>query len=193
MSGALLTGCFGGKPDAANIELRKTVQSLEQKVADADRKQIADRKAIAALQADRTLSILPADRIDRLFHMAVLRIARLAGGVDLDPARAGDEGFQISFAPVDQYGDDFKSAGSFTVELFDLRARDTRLGSWTVEPLQSHKNWISSAVMDAYVFESAWKTTPVGDRLLVKVTFVEELTGRSFDATAEIDIRPPGK
>jgi hypothetical protein len=187
----LLSGCFGGKPDAANIELRKQVQALESANRELRSKQAGDRATIDALQSGRMVSTLPVERLDRLFTVASLRMAKLTVGDDLNPASPGDEGFKVSFCPVDQFGDDIKAAGSFTVELFDLKQPDTRLGSWTVPTADAQRMWVSSPVMDAYVFAARWQKTPAQSDLTAKVTFIDELTGGQFEATGPLRIAPP--
>jgi hypothetical protein len=149
---ALLSGgCFAGKPSAANIELRKQVQDLERQLDEQKKLADADRSTIAALSENRTVQTLADDRIRLLFTAASVRLTRLTLGDDTDPGRPGDEGFKVAFTPVDQYGDDFKAAGDITVELFDLAADDTRLGTWTIAAGDCPNYWIASPVLDSYV------------------------------------------
>lgn len=183
-------GCFP-KPNKANIELRKEVQSLESKVSELEAQRETDRGEIERLSADRTIQTLPAEKLDLLFRTSSLKFKNLVIGNDLDPNVPGDEGFKIGLVPVDEYGDEFKAAGSFKIELFDLAAPETRLGEWSIPTADAHKKWVSSFVFDGYVIELPWQTPPTHDKLLVKATFTDELSGRRFEAKADLTIRPP--
>ena len=186
----LMIGCFP-KPNKANIELRKQVQSLEVKIAGLESGRAADKAAIDSLSSDRTIQTLPSDKLGRLFVTSSLKFKNIVVGEDLDANTPGDEGFKIGIVPVDEFGDEFKAAGSLAVELFDLAVPDTRLGQWTVDTAEARKKWLSSFVFDGYVLPFKWQTPPTNEKLLVKVTFVEELTGRKFEATSELNVKPP--
>jgi hypothetical protein len=188
--GAFAPGCFP-KPNAANIKLRKEIQTLDARVAELETRHRADTAQIAALQSDRTVQTLPAERLQTLFTASGLQFKRLVLGADLDPSRPGDEGFKIGLTPIDDIGDEFKSAGSFVIELFDLADKNVRLGTWTLDTRQTRELWLSTPVFDGYVFTLPWQTPPSNEKLLVKATFTEELTGRSFEATSELTVQLP--
>jgi len=184
----LIAGCK--QPNKANIELRKQIQSLEDEKAALARERDAARAQVEALQDDRgSIPTLPQDRLDKLFTTTSLNIQRLTTGVDIDPNTPGDEGFKVTFSPVDQFGDEFKSSGSVVIELFDLDKPDTRLGKWEYDVATIQKKYISSFVLEAFVIEEKWQTVPTKSKLLVRVTFTEELTGRRFDATRELPVK----
>lgn len=185
-------GC--NKPNKANIELRKKIQSLEDEKVALARERDAARAQVEALQSERdSIPTLPQDRLDKLFTTSSINIQRLTVGVDLDPKTPGDEGFKVAFSPVDQFGDEFKSSGSAVIELFDLDQPDVHLGKWEYDVETIQKKYISSFVLEAFVIEEKWQTPPTSSRLLVRVGFVEELTGRRFVATREITIKLPDK
>lgn len=185
-----LPGCFP-KPNAANIALRKEVQSLQQQLGDLQSQRAADQAQVKAFESGRAIETLPADRLSRLFTASGLRFKRLVVGEDTDRNQPGDEAFKIGLAPVDQFGEEFKSAGTITVEVFDLAAEQPRLGSWTIDTVEAQRKWLSTPVFDGYVLQWPWQTVPQRAKLLVKATFVEELTGRRFDAQADLTINPP--
>jgi hypothetical protein len=95
--------------------------------------------------------------------------------------------------PVDEFGDEYKAAGSFKVELFDLAEPNARIGEWTLPTDEARRMWLSSFVFDGYVLQFPWQTPPAHEKLMVKATFTDELSGRSFEAKADLTIRPPGK
>lgn len=187
---ALLTGCFP-KPNKANITLRREIQAMQDEVADLQSQHKADQAKLAALTADRTVQTLPAEKMQRLFTASAIKFKNLTLGQDLDASKPGDEAFKIAIAPIDQFGDEFKSAGSIRVELFDLAAKETRLGEWTVETTEAQKHWLSTPVIDGYVLTFPWQTPPANASLLVKATFTEELTGAKFEAQTQLTIEPP--
>lgn len=183
-------GCFP-KPNKANIALRKEIQRLEEKLATLETRNTADQAHVAALESNRTVQILPGEKLKRLFTASGIKFKNLTLGQDLDPSRPGDEGFKIALAPIDQFGDEFKSAGAIKVELFDLALPDTRIGTWTLDTPETQKLWLSTLVIDGYVLTFPWQTAPRNAKLLVKATFVEELTGRSFEAQTHLSVNPP--
>ena len=191
--GALLiaAGCINGKGNTANIALRKEIQQLQATLADRDSQRSADQKQIAALTADRTIQTLPAERLNLLFKTSSIKFKALVSGEDFDRATPGDEGFLISFTPVDQFGDEFKAAGRVRIELFDLSASNPRIGEWTLTTAEAQPRWLSTPVFDGYVIKERWQTVPQHGQLSVKVTFVEELTGSSFDATTQLKAELP--
>lgn len=184
----IFSGC--NRPNKVNIELRKKIQALEDEKAALARERDVSRAQVEALQSERgSIETLPQARLDKLFTTSGLNILRLTIGVDLDPKKPGDEGFKVAFTPVDQFGDEFKSSGATVVELFDLDLPDTRLGRWEYDVETMQKKYISSFVLEAFVIEETWQTVPTTNRLLVKVTFTEELTGRRFSAIRELTIQ----
>lgn len=183
-------GCFP-KPNKANIALRREIQAMQDKVADLETRDKAARAQIAALEADRTIQTLPSEKMQRLFTASGIKFKNLTLGQDLDRNKPGDEAFKIAVTPIDQFGDEFKSAGSIKVELFDLASQETRLGSWTLDTPETQKRWLSTPVIDGYVLTFPWQTPPTNPKLLVKVTFTEELTGRVFDGQTELKIEVP--
>lgn len=185
-------GCFP-KPNKANIALRKEVQALKSEITRLEARDAAHAAQVKALETNRTIQTLPAERLNRLYTASGLKFKNLTIGQDLDRTKPGDEGFKIGIVPLDQFGEEFKSAGSIKVELFDLAAPDTRLGTWFEETTQTQKRWLSTPVIDAYVLSFPWQTVPTNAKLLVKATFTEELTGRVFEAEAPLTIAVPGK
>ena len=182
--------CFP-KPNRANIELRKQVQTLEDKNVGLERRHAVDVAQMRAMRSDRAVDTLPPDRLALLFTASAIKFKSIVIGEDLDPASPGDEGFKIGLTPVDQAGDEFKSSGSIAIELFDLAADPARIGSWTFTTAEAQPKWLSTFVFDGYIFSLPWQTPPAHDRLMVKATFTEELTGRVFEAEHALTIVPP--
>ncbi len=187
-----VAGCGG--PNKGNIDLRKTIQQRDDVIAQKDRELIGLRAELRARERGATtLPTLPQDRLDRLFTVTGVNLTRLTLGVDLDPAKAGDEGFKVAFVPVDQTGQEFKSSGSAVVELFDLAAPQPRIGRWEIPTSELMPRYYTNLLLSCYIVEETWQTPPANGKLLVKVTFTEELTGRSFEGQREMDVAVPGK
>src|SRR5258705_3654148 len=105
-------GC--GNPNPANIILRKQSQGLESQLVQLKRQHDADQATIAGLtnRSGGTVPMLPPDRLDRLFTVHGIKLTRLTGGADLDPAKPGDEGLKLYVDPYDQHGDAVQYARS---------------------------------------------------------------------------------
>jgi hypothetical protein len=178
-------GC--GKPNRANIELRKENQALR---AELEQFRI-EHEASAAGAAVSTTQSTPSRF---LFTATALRFGRLTGGADLDPAKPGDEAIKVYIVPTDARGDELKSAGRFTVEAFDLvRSDQTLVGKWEFPVEDSAKNWYGDAMLYTYVLNCPWPASgpPAHAKLTVKVTFVDALTGRECTAQREVEIALP--
>ena len=176
-----VVGC-GSKPNAVAIELRKTLQQRDAKIVDLDRRLAAANGQISAYQTTQpTVETLPAVRLEKLFTTHGIRLGRLTGGADLTYARTGvHDGLKIYVIPFDETGDELKAGGTITVEAFDLAAPSPAIGKWVFPPEQAKPNWNGQALLYEYVLPCPWQTPPAHAELTVKVTFVDELTGRTF-------------
>ena len=102
-----LVFCGCGKPNAANIELRKQNQQLTQQIEDLDRRHQADVARIRTLESQQeSLPTLPQERLDKLFTTHGIRFGKLTGGFDADPKQPGDEAVKIYLVPFDAQGND---------------------------------------------------------------------------------------
>lgn len=191
----LLAGLGGGcgQPNRANIELRKKNQELQSRIDDLNRRHEADSATIRGMETNATTRpTLPQDRLASLFTVHGLNFGRLTGGADLDPGHPGDEALKVYIVPVDQQGDVLKAAGSFVVELFDLEQSDKPLlGKWEFPADQAARNWYGQSLLYQYILTCPWQRVPEHQKLLVRVTFTDELTGRVFVENRDITIKPP--
>lgn len=186
----LASGC--GKPSAANITLRREIQSLEQQVDQLQRQHAADQASLRAMQSEHgTLETLPPERLGQLFTVAGIKIGRLTGGIDLDRENPGDEELRVYLTPLDATGDELKAAGSIVVELFDLAAEQPRLGRWEFDVEQAKRAWVGTGLLYEYLLSCPWQTVPTRESLTVKVTFTDALTGRVFEQQQAVTINPP--
>jgi len=184
MLAAVLTGCGG--PSAANVELRKKNQQLSEEVAKLRGRADADAAAIAVLQRQAaegggTATTAPADRLRQLFMASALRLGRLTGAADLDPARPGNDGLKVYVTPTDFDGDTLKAAGSFLVEATDpTQSPEPLLGRWEFPVERARELWYGKAMLYEYVLPCPWAQPPQAKEARLKVTFVDALTGRTI-------------
>ena len=189
---ALFIGC--GKPNAANIALRKENQKLRDEIDDFKRQHDADLAMIVGLRSNATtVPTLPPDRIERLFTVHGLELGRLTGAMASDSKHSGDEGLQIYVAPTDAKHDTIKAAGSFVVEAFDLAANgDARVGKWEFPIEQAEKNWYGEGLLYTYVLKCPWQHgPPAHSEITIKVRFTDGLTGRVFERQKVVKIHLP--
>lgn len=188
-----VAGCGSGERQA-NIGLRKQVQSLESKVAELTRVRDADAARFHTLEASvPTVPTLSNERLRMLFTAHGLSLKRLTGGADLDPAKPGDEGLKIYAVPIDDDGDELKAAGAFVVEAFDLADGGKVVGKWTFDSVAARKTWNGAALLYEYVLVCPWQSPPPHADVTLKVTFSDDLTGRSFTELKQVRIKLPAK
>jgi hypothetical protein len=177
---AMAWGC-GGKPNAANIELRRQNQALHEQIASLSVQRKQDQLTIQQLESSMpTVPILPAERMNELYTVADLQLGRLTGWADLDPKTEGDDGLKIYVVPVDASGDELKAAGSFKIEAFDLSARETRVGEWSFSVDRARAHWNGSGLLYEYVLPCPFKEVLSQTELTLKVTFTDALTQRVY-------------
>jgi hypothetical protein len=191
-AGCFTAGCFG-KPNQANMLLRKDNQNLQDQVAQLKTENQMDANLIAGLQARiPTEPTLPPAQLDKLYTTHGIRLGRLTGGLDLDADKPGDEGLKVYVIPFDQSGQPFKAAGGITVEAFDLAAKEPFIGRWKFDLEQAKANWYGYFLIDYYyALTCPWQTVPQHPDLTVKVTFVDELTKLPFTTQTVVHVLLP--
>ncbi|MCC6240283.1 MAG: hypothetical protein IT448_08305 [Phycisphaerales bacterium] len=188
----LVVGACQG-PSRANIELRKRNAELTEQIDLLQRQRTGDQATIKTLEAQRdTVSYLPDQRLEKLFTVHGIALSRLCGGSDTDSDHGGDEALRVVFTPQDQFQQNLKAAGSVQIELFDLSLQgDQRIGRWEFSTTDAMNRWIDSGLISAYAFELPWQQAPAHTQLTLKISFVDELTGRTFSAQTPVNIRLP--
>lgn len=188
--GALaIVGC-GGKPSKANIELRKQNDELQAKIKTLEGERAGDKATIASLQSGATtVPSLSQERVDELFTVTGLKLGSMTGLADLDPAKPGNDGLKIYVVPRDSSNDALKAAGAFTIEAFDLSAKEPRIGAWTFTPAQAKQHWVGLGWLYEYVLPCPLETMPDAKELTIKVTFTDALTQRVFTEQKVVPLR----
>jgi hypothetical protein len=188
---ALGTGC--GTPSAANIELRKKNQTLQDTIVGLQRQHDADQATIRGLTGSATtVPTLPQDQLSQLFTTAGLKLNRLTGGYHENPDKPGDTMLKVYAAPTDESGDAIKAAGSFRVELFDLaNGNSPRIGKWDFDLKSARADWQGAGLLYCYVLDCPWQTAPTHAKLLVRVTFTDALTHRVITVDEPVTVELP--
>jgi hypothetical protein len=184
-------GC--GKPNRANIILRKESQDLRSEITRLQQRQKADEATIAGLtNRVGSLPTLPPDRLARLFTVHSIRLGRMTGGADLDASKPGQDGLKAYVELLDQHGDEIKSAGSFVVEAFELAGPEPRrLGRWEFPVEKAQDHWHNFLTRYEYVLPLPWQeATPAASDVTVRLTFTDELTGRQFTEQSVVKVQP---
>jgi len=191
-----LVNAFYQKPNEANIELRKEKQGLEEKVTELQKQHETDQSLIHSLrQSQPTTAALPPERMAKLYTTHDLKFGSLTGGYDAGPYRPDESGVKVYVVPTDQDGQPLKAAGSFKVEAFDLAdPQDPLLGQWTFSTDEAKRNWYGAFMSYTYAFTLPWKTwkrLPAHPEVTIKVTFMDELTGLSFEKQMPVKVQVP--
>lgn len=182
----VMTGC---KPSSANIALRKQNQQLQLKLAQAEAQRQADLARLNQLEGGTTRPVISQAQLDRLFTTCGLRIGKLTGGYRNDSTAAADDGVVIHVVPTDKDGQDLKSAGRFSVHIFDLEDPDRPLVGMDDFSLEdSRQAWNGYAMLYNYVLKVPFTRKPLHARLLVKLDFFDELSTRKFSAEREVTV-----
>lgn len=192
LAGALLlSGC--GSPNAANITLRKEKQDLQDRIASLEQQLQVTQAELAGLkQNPHAPSTLAADRLKRMYTVHDVQLGRFTGGADLDPQRPGDEALKIYLTPRDEAGDPLKATGQVVVEVFNLAASsDLVLGRWEYSSQDLKEAWRGLGPLQAFVLTAPWQTIPEQRQLTVRVIYTDELTGRRYTVTKDVEITPP--
>ena len=179
------SGCFLGRPNLANIELRRKNQQLSDAVAQLERENAQLKSDIRRLESGRdVLPSLPQERLEQLWTVAGIKFGR-ATGID---RRAEGQPLKVSLRPVDAEGSTLKAAGSIVIEAFDLEAESVRLGRWEFALSDARSSWMSVGMLNEYVLTCRWESQPPpeGRKLIVKATFEDALTQRSFEGRTEV-------
>jgi len=186
----LSAGC--STPSKANIQLRKDNDVLRDEIRKLKIQHEGDVAKIGVLE-DRTKTIpnLAQSRLDKLSTAHGLKFGRLTSGADLDVDKPGDEGFKVEAIVFDGDGDPIKSLGAFTIDAFDLSDPNPKIGSWRFTSDDSRKNFFSTTFLYAFIFDCRWQRVPAHSDITIKVTFVDELTQRTFAAEKQIKVQLP--
>lgn len=184
---ALLAGCA---PSSTNIKLRKENQELQGRIAALETKHAGDMASIKALQAQQAIPpLVPQEKIEQLFTAHGLAFGKLTGGYREAPTDVSDTGVVVHVVPTDEQGQTLKAAGRFNITVFDLGVPEKPLvGQQQFSLPEARQNWNGRAMLFNYVLKVPFKTQPKHPDLLIRVEFIDELTGRTITAEKKIKL-----
>jgi hypothetical protein len=93
---------------------------------------------------------------------------------------------------MDSRGDIVKAAGSVDVQLWDLKNEETdaKIGQWQIQPDQLQQFWFAAIVTNYKLTLNLDKPIEKYDQpLVVKITFTDHLTGKTFQEQKIIESR----
>lgn len=193
----VLPACETG-PNPQLKTLQQKVDALEVSNAELQRELAAKRKELDACNRQvGGLSDLGASRLQHLFTVHKIELARLTGGADYD-GQPGDDGVTAYLRPLDAAGDVLKAAGEITIELIDTSAPGSprSLGVYVHDdPDELADLWYGGFMTDHYTVKCPWDSgagLPSQREVTVKATFLDYLTGKTLTATevVEVDLPP---
>jgi hypothetical protein len=190
--GTCLTGC--GSPSAANIELRKQNQTLQDRVDDLTAQHQRDVQTLAATERSRpTTQTLSPTRLESLVTTHGLSIGHLTGGDNPESISAADTELKVYVVPIDGEGTPIKAAGAFKIEAYDLDdPKKPLIGIWNFDLKQTRAAFYDKLALYTYVLECAFQTKPVHSNLTIHITFYDALTGREFVDQTQAKVRLVG-
>ena len=173
-----------------NQALREEKQQAEQQA------KICQNDLIVAQQQLQQVEGLGPDRPADLFAPVSVEIATLSGGADYD-GQPGDDGVTVHLRPKDADGQVVKVPGRITVQLLD----NTNMESPKVVAVCKFENpedlrqlWMGIFGTNHYTLRCAFPdgaALPESHRLLVGVSFLDYLTGRTLTASKEVTFSRP--
>ncbi|MBN2019412.1 MAG: hypothetical protein JW749_04235 [Sedimentisphaerales bacterium] len=194
---ALLTfwGCAGpGKGTAEKPEGSNQIEQLKEHNAQlqvrleqeyGEKEQL--KKQIALLQG------LPAEKkTEAIYNLKEVKIGKYTNIYEKDdePNTAGKEKLIVYLQPIDETGDSIKAAGEVSVQLWDLKKKESEalVGQWMVKPAGLKKMWLNSAFSSSYrlvfdvstIVKKAGTTGKSRYEMTVRITFTDYLSGRTF-------------
>ena len=175
------SGC--GKPNFANIGLRKQVAQLEKENA----RLKAERAADGA--ATRPVEFGGKPALDQMVTMAGMKFSRLTA---IEKAGSGGGVLKLYVVPSDGRGDSFKTAGDLAVRV--LGADGVTLGERRVGREELADSFYGTGVLYTYIVDvpltgEVESSYPVK----VEVEFTELLTARVFEGTHVIKSPEAGR
>jgi hypothetical protein len=189
---ALAAGMSGCQPNRRFAELMRENQALREESQQA-RQQVrtCENDLIVARGQLQSVEGLGPDRPADLFAPVSIEIASLSGGADYD-GKPGDDGVTVHLRPKDADGAVVKAPGRITVQLLD----NTDMASPRVvavcryeDPQELRMLWMGIFGTNHYTLRCEFpegSILPKTQRLLVGVSFVDYLTGRTLTAGKEV-------
>lgn len=190
-----ITGCpppdnTSGKKLTETQQLRDQIAEQQHLLKSKDEQLRAQAARIQALQ-----DLGPERRMDDLVHVDRIAIDRLSGGYDANED-GKEDGIRVYLRLFDQYGGGIRAAGAVHVRVLDLwkESGERLLGEVDLTPQQMTPLWYGSFLTNHYTIDVPWKASdvrPARSEVTVIATFVDLLTGKSFEAQQSVKVAAP--
>jgi hypothetical protein len=187
---ATLAGCIlicagcgqGGSKDAPLVRQIEQLTSDKAKLTGQIEQHRAEnqrlRKQIEALSA------LPKDKKENPYTLQGIKLTGYTNFYDKNKD-GKKETLIVYLQPIDIDGDVIKAAGTVDIQLWNLNNPSGKalLSKWRVEPGELRKIWYATLITANYrlSFDVGDKVERISEPLTVKVTFVDYLTGQTFE------------
>ncbi len=191
ISAAIVSAALTGCGDMGFFQSGKNIAQLNADLADARGETKAAKQAAADAQNEsvrrqkriETLVGIGPDRLKKLYYPVQLKLGQYTGGADLD-GQPGDDGVKVYLRPLDQRGDTVKVAGTVTIELYDLAAKDNKLiGQYQFNVDEVSKAFSGGFMAYHFTFTCPWKPArPKNSELTIRAEFTDYLTGKKLTA-----------
>jgi hypothetical protein len=191
LAAVLLAGCGIGSERVSPLEMK--VRALEQEKVQLTGQLEQSRAETEQVKAQvKALAALPQDKKENQFYaLSAVKIARFTDFYDKnnDGKR---ETLIVYVQPIDQAGDVIKTAGTVSVQLWNLSdpSGQALLGQWQVLPDELYKRWFDTLTSTAFrlTFDAPVTPAVLAQPLTVRMTFTDYLTGQVF--TDQFVIQP---
>ncbi len=188
---AILAGCSlviaaGCESTNAKIPLAEQVQTLRREKRELARQFEKSKLENKGLKKQiQVLSGLPPGvKPENLYRLQSIKITKYTNFYDKDKDGIKEK-LIVYIQPIDEDGDIIKAVGTVDVRLQDPNKNDDQalLGQWHVEPNKLKKLWFAGFISANYklTFDVADKIDKLEEPLLVKVSFIDYLTGKVFN------------
>lgn len=129
----------------------------------------------------------------QLSHASRIELDAMTGGYDADGS-PGDDGVVVYVRPYDVDGDSLKAAGSVRVQVLDLAAAGDAqtVGEVSLDAAALRKTWYGKLMTSHYTIRCPWRAGPPQHAdLVVRVQFIDLLTGKPFEEVRQVKVRLP--
>ncbi|MHC4187552.1 MAG: coiled-coil domain-containing protein [Planctomycetota bacterium] len=162
-----------------NTELTRQVEKLQKE----NDKLNQQKKNLAGID--------PQFQYENLYNLQAVKVHKYTNLYDKDDN--GDfEKLIVYIQPMDSRGDIVKAAGAVDVELWDLKKEEAnaKIGQWQIQPGQLQQLWFAAIVTNYKLTLNLDEPFKKYDQpLIVKVTFTDHLTGKTFQQQKIIEAR----
>ncbi len=179
-------------PGGCNRPARQ-VAGLNQQIVDLKHENLHLRDQLGAAQAEAerleqsvaNLRMLGDTRFDHLYTVARVEIDRRSNAT-------GEDGVTLYLNLFDHDDHRFKAAGEISTYLYDMSdpQQVQGIGECRLSVEQARAQWYGRLLTYHYKVVCPWTRRPTGRAVLVRVRFVDYLSGQPFEDSRELQLSP---